>query len=610
MHYCLHPTCPAPANPKGDVFCVHCGTRLRLGDRYGAVQPTGGGASSRTFLSLDLRKLTNNRCIIKAFEQDGDGEAFRYQIARIEPLSHHAQLPSLLAYFERDRYHYLVQEFIDGRSLLQELLHLGAFDEDKIWYILREILPLLSFLHQSRIIHRDIKPANLMRRQGQSDPGSLVLVDLGAAKVVTQSSLARSGTMVGSAEYIAPEQLMGQVTFASDLYSLGTTCLHLITGLSPFELFNHADGTWLWRSVSGPVSDALADILDRLVAKNLSDRYESADQALVAVNAHWQTPTIPSTIIAKPSWLPEPIPDTEPPEQRWFPSQTITAEQPLTALAIAADGAICTGDSLGQIVVWDGEQGQSIGQFSIHRQAVAAIALSPDGTFAVSSSYDKTLQCWHPQTGQVIRVLVPYGDLVTAIAFTGDGQWISACRDGTLTLWDTQGTVLHQFVGQAPIESLAVSVQVPVMVSGDAKGTVQVWNLKQRESLRQLAKHHGSVSAIALIPSIDANEPDQQFIVSGSWDMHIRWRHIHTGGLYHSLAGHLLPIRAIALSPDAQTLATGSQDSTIKLWQTQTGTLLQTLTDHTGPINALAFQPNGRLVSISQDHTMRVWQWG
>jgi WD40 repeat protein len=603
MTYCLNPTCPEPSHPKGERFCVHCGSRLRLGDRYQAVQPMSQGGTSRTFLALDGRRLTHNRCVIKEFEQQGDGEAFRYQIARIEPVFKHAQLPDLYAYFERQRYHYLVQEFIPGPSLWQELQERGAFDEDTIWEILQEGLQILRYLHDQRLIHRDVKPMNLIRRGGRREPGYLTLVDFGSAKVATQSALARPGTVIGSAEYIAPEQLVGQVTFASDLYSLGVSCLHVLTGLSPFELFNFLDGSWLWRSVSGPVSDALADILDHLVCRNLMDRYPSAAAALAAVEAHspLNAKTAPLTIPKPPK-----LAETQPPSLVWS-ATTLTVEHPVTRLVWHPQGDLITGDQQGAIARW---QDQAVVQtWSAHRHGVAALALCPRGLHVASSSYDQRLVLWDLAT-QTPTVLQEQGALVTALGFTAEGQLVSAGRDRVLRLWDPTGRLLQTFDDHcAAVESLALCPATAMMVSGDVDGHLRVWSLKTRECLRQLAKHGGSVSAIALVPPRPGDDPgDDQTVVSGSWDMSIRLRHLNTGGLYRALTGHLLPIRTLALSADGRRLATGSQDSTIKIWSMADGQLQATLTDHTAAIEAIAFHPDGRLVSASQDRTLRWWQ--
>jgi serine/threonine protein kinase len=143
---------------------------------------------------------------------------------------------------------------------------------------LQEILPLLQFLHDRQVIHRDIKPANLVQRRGDEP---LMLVDFGTAKHTTQSALAKPGTVLGSAEYAAPEQLVGKAIAPSDLYSLGVTCIQLLTGLAPFDLYS--GNTWIWRSVAPDVSDTLAQVLDKLLQNSASQRYQSAAEVMQAL---------------------------------------------------------------------------------------------------------------------------------------------------------------------------------------------------------------------------------------------------------------------------------------------------------------------------------------
>ena len=121
--------------------------------------------------------------------------------------------------------------------------------------LLADLLPVLQFIHERNVIHRDIKPENIIRRRSPSISGSLssatvvgshVLVDFGAAKFVTAAALMETGTRIGSAVYVAPEQVRGKAIFASDIYSLGVTCIHLLTSVSPFELMD-MDGSWIWR---------------------------------------------------------------------------------------------------------------------------------------------------------------------------------------------------------------------------------------------------------------------------------------------------------------------------------------------------------------------------
>ena len=190
----------------------------------------------------------------------------------------------MLAYFDIEGQPYLIQQFIDGQDLEQELATAGVFDQSKIRKLLLSFLPVLDFLHTRSIpvIHRDIKPANIIRRCSDD---SLVLVDFGAAKQATKTMLGKTGTLIGSPEYTAPEQIRGKPTFASDIYSLGVTCIHLLTQVSPFDLFDINQDAWVWRDylVNNPVDEELGRVLDRMIANSLPQRYQSAAAVLAAL---------------------------------------------------------------------------------------------------------------------------------------------------------------------------------------------------------------------------------------------------------------------------------------------------------------------------------------
>ncbi|MBW4575211.1 MAG: serine/threonine protein kinase [Aphanothece sp. CMT-3BRIN-NPC111] len=291
MSYCLTPNCPTPQNPQGTNFCLSCGSKLLLKERYRAIKPIGQGGFGRTFLAVDEDKPSKPPCVIKQFYPQAQGtstvqkavELFNQEAMRLDELGKHPQIPELLAYFTQEDRQYLVQEFIDGQNLGQELADNGAYSETQIRQLLDDLLPVLQFVHERQVIHRDIKPENIIRRKRDR---KLFLVDFGASKVVTGTALYKPGTSIGSPEYVAPEQVRGQAIFASDIYSLGVTCIHLLTQVSPFDLYDINEDAWIWRQyLTSKLSDELGKILDKMLETTPSQRYQSVNEVLKALNS-------------------------------------------------------------------------------------------------------------------------------------------------------------------------------------------------------------------------------------------------------------------------------------------------------------------------------------
>ncbi len=311
MSYCLNPHCPKPENPDHVNFCVTCGAKLLLKERYRAIKPIGQGGFGKTFLAVDEDKPSKPRCVIKQFYPQSQGtntlakavELFNQEAVQLDELGKHPQIPELLAYFTQENRQYLVQEFIDGQNLAQELAHRGAFSEAQIWQLLNDLLSVLQFCHTRHVIHRDIKPENIILRQSDR---KLVLVDFGAAKSATGAALNQTGTSIGSPEYVAPEQMRGRAVFASDIYSLGATCINLLTKRSPFDSYDTNNDTWVWQKyLKTPVSNQLSRILNKMLESIPIRRYQTVDEVLKDLNQK-------SQVAATPVIAPKPIPQSPP----------------------------------------------------------------------------------------------------------------------------------------------------------------------------------------------------------------------------------------------------------------------------------------------------------
>ena len=255
MVYCPNPVCPKPENPGAANFCQTCGSILTVGDRYRLQSLLGKGGFGRTFLATQLTAAVGqarlSQCVIKQvyLSSSSPESKFSAEAERLQRLGEHPQIPRLFEAIVSEQGHFLVQEYAAGQNLQEQVEIDGPWTEAPVRSLLESLVSVLQYVHSFEIIHRDIKPANVVssRPSGNSEPGGTkrpMLVDFGAARSVRHSD---AKTVIGSAGYAAPEQSMGQATFASDVYSLGLTCLYLLTGLHPFDLYSAVEDRWIWQ---------------------------------------------------------------------------------------------------------------------------------------------------------------------------------------------------------------------------------------------------------------------------------------------------------------------------------------------------------------------------
>ncbi|MDZ7956321.1 MAG: protein kinase [Aulosira sp. DedQUE10] len=308
--YCTRPRCPRPQNYFADLddnttlktaqqkYCTTCGMPLMLDGRYVPIKLLGRGGFGAAFLALDRRIPGIRQCVVKQFQPTGNLTSTQLHLAQqlfereAEVLAHigneHDQIPNLFAFFpitvqslqpgQQDQFFYLVQEYINGQNLEEELVKKGKFSEQEIVEVLQEILKVLKFVHERGIIHRDIKPSNIMRRRD----GKLFLLDFGAVKQVTNSPAA-SSTGIYSMGFAPPEQMAGNQVFPStDLYALAVTVLTLLTGQEATKLFDGYSNQWKWRTLAN-VQPRLADILDKMLLPAANQRFQSAQEVLNAL---------------------------------------------------------------------------------------------------------------------------------------------------------------------------------------------------------------------------------------------------------------------------------------------------------------------------------------
>lgn len=610
VSYCLNPDCPQPHALEQNPSCPCCGQPGSLWERYRAVEPIASGGFGRTLLGCDT--VRGLRCAIKQLAW-GSAQAanapLQREARRLQQLGQHAQIPHLLAHGKQQRHYYLVQEFVPGRSLARELDEGGAFDEAQVRRLLLSLLPVLAFIHRGKVIHRDIKPANIICRQaanGERCGGPPALVDFGSAKEASATALGKTGTLVGSAGYAAPEQVLGKATFASDLYSLGITCIQLLTQLEPFDLYQPSDGRLVWRDclAGRAVSERLAAVLDAMTQRAVGQRYRSAEAVMRDLRRDHQRPSGRRRGKRRsPALL-----------ALWDGSPT---QARVAALAFAPNGRLLAS---GHQASRPPYQGQANGTRLWHpacRQAlrdlpqpgsrVTAVAFDSSSHWLASGGRDRAIRLWEAPTGRLHRTIARHRSAVHAVAFTPTGQWLaSGSADGTVRLWQVRtGRCVRVLEGGAgEVYAVAIDPSGQIVAGGTRNGTVRLWSLPQGKLLPALQGHADGVTALAFAPQ-------GQVLASGSgdWDCSVRLWSLRSSQAIRSLTAHTWSVTAIAFDPTGRLLASGSSDGTFNLWQPRTGRRLRTLEAQSGAIRALAISPDGTLLAGGGDAgTIELWQ--
>jgi serine/threonine-protein kinase len=250
------------------------------------------GGFGQTYIAEDTRRPGNPICVVKHLKPVSTDEKifvtakrlFHSEAETLERLGNHDQIPRLLAYFDENQEFFLVQEYIDGHTLNEELIPGQPWSQNQVMQMLLEVLGVLDFVHQQGVIHRDIKPDNIIRRVADY---KLVLVDFGAVKQLRSPMVAVGGVpsatvAIGTPGYMSTEQGQGKPRPNSDLYSLGIIAIQALTGIPAHQLPEDPNtGEIHWQHLR-PVNPELAEILTKMVRYHFKDRYQTAGEALQA----------------------------------------------------------------------------------------------------------------------------------------------------------------------------------------------------------------------------------------------------------------------------------------------------------------------------------------
>ncbi len=324
-----------------------------LRQRYKIINSLGSGGFGDTYLAQDLDLPGKPKCVVKHLSPKSSDPGvlaiaqrlFETEAETLYKLAKDSdQIPKLFAHFQEGTEFYLVQEYIEGYDISQELTPGKKLSESYTITLLKGILSALSVAHQNNIIHRDIKPQNLMRRKSDN---KIVLIDFGAVKEITVLTTNQPGTTiltvaVGTPGYMPSEQAIGRPKLSSDIYAVGMVGIKALTGKDPQNLpTDPKTGNVIWRN-QAQVSNHLANILDRMIHEYFPQRYENAKEVLEALGLTTSPQPTPApittqakTVLVVPSPQQQPLPILKPtPIPVTKPAKTVLASTSNTNISI------------------------------------------------------------------------------------------------------------------------------------------------------------------------------------------------------------------------------------------------------------------------------------
>ncbi|MGB3138923.1 MAG: serine/threonine-protein kinase [Nodosilinea sp.] len=606
--FCVNPACPQPENSSIALACAACGQPLLVDDRYRCQSLLGQGGFGRTYLAVDEDSDASLICVVKqmalVFGQNRPSARARFhrEAEQLARLGQHPQIPALLNVVDNAQGQFLVQEYIVGPNLDRLMLRSpDQLGEALVRRVLYELLPVLDYIHEHGVVHRDVKPANVVVPPA---PYPLVLVDFGAARAIALSAqVEHTATVIGSAGYAAPEQALGKAVFASDIFSLGVTCLHLLTELHPFDLYSISDDAWTWRSyATAAVSPALGRVLDRMVNRRLPERYKSARDVLsdlrwggLGLNKASAATLNRTALSPTPAW-----------KQRFALSLSgIVANGVVVSPSGRAIAAACSDRS---VRLWNCTSGDPIytfrkplGLFGVgHRGAVTTLGFTPRGDALISGGEDGRLIRWNladysgsrlPLAGWQITALLVLQNNVLAVG-SGDGRIYL----GPLDQNSEPKTLVHH---QDQVTALALNQVEKLLVSGGRDRTIRLWSLPSGRLSHTLTTPTAAITALAC-------HPYDGRIVSGDQEGHVQVWSPANLDQDSVIQNSPSSVTALAISPSGHWLAIGNDDGDLNLISLQG--IGHIRLRHAWGVRALAFTPDSRMIiSTSADETIRFW---
>jgi eukaryotic-like serine/threonine-protein kinase len=576
---------------------------------YRLTSILGQGGFADVYLGEHI--YLNTSAAIKVLQMrlaDEDKQSFLEEARTIAHLKH-PSIVRILEYDVVDGIPFLVMEYAPNGTLRQCHPKGSVLPPASIVSYVRQVGAALQYAHYRKLIHRDVKPENMLL----SHKNEVLLSDFGLA-VIVQSSRDRLQTVAGTVTYMAPEQLQGKASPASDQYALAAVVYEWLSGE---RLFSGSFIEVATQHVLVPPPSlrdklpalpvAIDQVIQKALAKNPEQRFANVFEFAKAFEQVCQAEVSKQNkSVSYPMGKPF----------------TIYRKHSAAVLTIAwsPDGKKIASASADKTVhIWNATSKNPIVIYRNHSKPVTTVAWSPDGSRLASGSRDTTVQVWNVQTGRKHMTFRGFSQEVSAVAWSPDGKYIAAGSwDASIQIRQAEsGSRLFTYAGHSsPVHAVAwsptfssfliedffrIASASGAAVNADVDNTVQIWNALSGGNRLIYRDHFYFVNAVAW-------SRDGKKIASASADTNVQVWNANTGSNILTYRGHSSKVNAVGWSSDGTRIASASDDGTVQIWDAITGETIFTYQGHTKEVSSVAWSPNcTRIASASYDATVHIW---
>jgi eukaryotic-like serine/threonine-protein kinase len=523
---------------------------------------------------------------------------------------------------------YLVMQLVQGESLEQRLKRSGKVTPVEVARMGMQAAAGLAAAHAGGLIHRDIKPANILL---EAPVDRVKLTDFGLARAAEDVKLTRTGFVAGSPLYMAPEQARGdEVDHRADLFSLGSVLYEAATGTPAFDgktplavLRRVADETpEPLHRVNADIPEWLSQIVNRLLAKNPADRFQSAGEVaevFAAELARWHALSpldVPADVCAGGA--------------SGSRSTTMRARRHICWKGVAFRVLPWVGGAvLGALALWllwtptEVEKRVEVPilqtasgpapkiTYEGNSGAIWALTFLDEERLVVGME-DGNVKIWNLRSNSIQKTLEPrQGGTIWSADVSADGKYIvTPCDDSKVTVWDLE-TYATQYSFPQPTSTKAAVFspkESQRLATGDRNATVRLWNLEAQIPI-ELFGHRGTVHALAY-------SADGTRLASASsdgtvkvWDLsRVDWASRNNNVKEINLTEHRGPVYGVAFCPNCKLVATTGWDGTVRLWDAATGEQKRKIDAHDGDAWSVSFGNKGKWVASAGQDAVKVWE--